>query len=74
VGRWIRKISLSVAVFAPKNEILKWGRYFVKNNQKTRKFHEILCFFRIWEEKSADRNQAAAGIRSAGGGTMMPVF
>jgi hypothetical protein len=45
VGRWIRKISLSVAVFAPKNEILKWGRYFVKNNQKTRKFHEILCFF-----------------------------
>jgi hypothetical protein len=74
VGRWIRKISLSVAVFAPKTKILKWEGYFVKNSSEITEINGFLCIFWIWAEKSADRNQAAAGIRSAGGGTMMPVF
>jgi len=34
----------------------------------------VFCILASKVEKSADGNQAAAGMRSAGGGTMMPVF
>jgi hypothetical protein len=49
-----------------------WGDG-MKNNKKTG-FLSFFEFFKCEVEKSADVDQAAAGMRSAGGGTMMPVF
>jgi hypothetical protein len=45
----------------------------IKNYRKAG-ISTCFCIFEFEAEKSADADQAAAGILSAGWGTMMPVF